>query len=320
MLQQSLNDGDLADTHRPAGPRRLNPPKLICGSLLAFALVLSSMSTAGASTHKKPITVKQAAKQYLADVGPVNTAMDKFSAALTKWGDANGTAAQTTVFVKPAVAALKTFDHRVLTQRWPTKAAGAVETLASDTAAISGDISGLPAVNILSESKWSTTFDRDFTILGTAANIVRKDLGLPLTQSGTTSTTTTTTSARSEAQLTVTWNIKTGLEAFGKIFDDFQAMRSSADGSDLDGDIASCQSLDNDVSSIMAESPIPIASIETLWMTALNELRTGASECVNAFDNLEEQLGAEVVTAQGIADVIEVEKEVGDQASVAIGQ
>ena len=145
-----------------------------------MAFVVGSNALGASASTTKPITIKQAAKQYLADVGPYNSALDKFSVAFTKWGKANGTAAQTTTFVKPMVAAVKTLDHKFLTQRWPTKAVGAVQTLISDTAALEGDIAGLPTVNILSESQWSTTFVRDDTVMAAAADIVRKDLGLTL--------------------------------------------------------------------------------------------------------------------------------------------
>ena len=149
-------------------------------ALMTFTLGLAVKLSAGASTAK-PITTKQAARQYLADAKPYNVANAKFDAAFAKWeNEKNHTMAQTSVFVEPMVAAMSTFDRKALSQRWPAKVESAVRALVLDDATFQGDIESLPAVNVLTWSSWVSSFDKDATIDSTAANFVRSDLGLPL--------------------------------------------------------------------------------------------------------------------------------------------
>lgn len=147
-------------------------------AVLAMTIIL--LPSVASARAAKPITLKQAATQYLRDVGPVNAAGVKFSAAFNKWGKANGTGAQTTVFVRPYATSLTLFDRKLLSQRWPVKALGDVRTLVRDDAGFVADIEELPSLNILNVSQWSAPFLRDGNAMAVSADIVRSDLGLPL--------------------------------------------------------------------------------------------------------------------------------------------
>lgn len=146
---------------------------VICVAVTATAPIASA-STA------KPITAKQAGAQYLADVVPLQTATDNFTVAFDKWAGANGAPAQTTVFVKPFIAAHNAFDHLILTQRWPTNVLIAVQRRASAGAVVVADLERLPSVNVHSLSEWVSKFERDDAARAVAANVVRSDLRLPL--------------------------------------------------------------------------------------------------------------------------------------------
>lgn len=143
--------------------------------------LLDVAATDASTNTAKPITTKQAAVQYLADVKPYNVAWDKFGAAFEKWAKhTGGTAAHTGTFANPMVAAISTFDHKVLSQRWPANARSAIQTLVLDDAVLQGDLEGLPALNNLTLSSWAMSYRKDSTIDSAAADVVRSDLGLPL--------------------------------------------------------------------------------------------------------------------------------------------
>lgn len=127
---------------------------------------------------KKPPTVKEAGKHYLAIVAAAN-------AAITQVGQTVSADSPTTSFttlgqqVAPLTAALEKLDQELTTYTWPSRARGDVRTLLSDDAQFIGALSSASGQNVLSGSSWLTTFESDATQLGTAANEVRHDLGLP---------------------------------------------------------------------------------------------------------------------------------------------
>lgn len=128
---------------------------------LSVAILLGAAAMAGASTHRpKPITRAQAAKQYLADVAPVN--------ALPR---------STTAPVYAATVAK--FDTLILRQRWPSDARLDIRALVVADAALVGDYNSVSSSNVLNGSALSATTQRDNQADTTAANIVRADLGLP---------------------------------------------------------------------------------------------------------------------------------------------
>lgn len=146
-------------------------------ALTLSIILIPAIASAGSA---KPIARKQAAAQYLRDVDPFNASTSKFSAALSKWGKANGTASQTTSFVRPYVASFTLFDRELLRQRWPAKASDDVRSLVLDDAACIGDLDALPSVSVLNASQWSAQISHDENVSGAAADFVRSDLGLPL--------------------------------------------------------------------------------------------------------------------------------------------
>lgn len=146
---------------------------------IAVALSAGVIGGAAAPALASPISTHQAAKQYLADVAPANTALAAFDKAVTKWTKSDGTAAQTNPFVKPCVAALNRVDNQLTEQRWPANTTADMHALIVAIAAVEGDIAGLPSLNLLSVSSWVAAFTRDATVERAAVNTVRHDLHLP---------------------------------------------------------------------------------------------------------------------------------------------
>jgi hypothetical protein len=136
--------------------------------------LLAMASTAQASTHNHGITMAKAAKQYLADVAPVNKTTSAASAALKS---ATSTA-EAGKAVAPMIAAWEKFDSLVLRQQWPRAAKGDVKVLVVDDGAVIGDLSAISEASPLNFSSLSATLSRDGQTSTTAADILRTDLGL----------------------------------------------------------------------------------------------------------------------------------------------
>lgn len=135
--------------------------KSVAAAVLSAAILLATATGTQASTHHpKPITRAQAAKQYLADVVPVN--------AVT---NSDGV----TVYV----ATVAKFDTLILRQRWPADTRADIKALAEADAAVSGDYESASSSNVLNASSLTATTRRDAEAANAAANIVRADLGLP---------------------------------------------------------------------------------------------------------------------------------------------
>ncbi len=146
--------------------------------LLSATLALSAALTLSAApASASGLSLAQAAKQYRADAVTVNNAWAHFSSAFTAW-DAPATVepSKTQSFVTPLVKAFGTFEHKLLTQRWPATARSDIHALGAAAAALQGDIAGLPSVNVLSVSSWLTTTQRDEANLSYAAGVVKSDL------------------------------------------------------------------------------------------------------------------------------------------------
>lgn len=154
--------------------------------VLALLMVGTFVTPALASTkHKvKPkhpsstITVKAAGRQYLALVNPVNTTIATFVSQANGWSDST-TDAQAEADAQPVIKDLQNLQTGLLRDRWPSVARNDIKALVQSIAPLVGDLEGLASLNLLSASSWETTFERDASSTGTAANIVRSDLGLP---------------------------------------------------------------------------------------------------------------------------------------------
>jgi len=131
-------------------------------------------STAGAS-----ITIKAAAKQYLKDVAPYNAAHNKFSSEASKW-TGSITYAQMGKEATPFIAASETFQQKLLSQSWPTKAKRDVRTFYNAISPLEADLVTLSGVSSLSIENWLSTYNTNNSTATSDANLVRHDLGLPL--------------------------------------------------------------------------------------------------------------------------------------------
>lgn len=143
-------------------------------AMLSVTLLLTS-STAGAS-----ITKKAAGKQYLKDVAPLNTQITKFNAESDKWTSAT-TDAQGEKAATPLIAALRTLQNKLLSQSWPSGAKHDVRVLYNETSSLEADLLTISTISDLDSGSWASKFANDATKVGSDANIVRHDLGLPLT-------------------------------------------------------------------------------------------------------------------------------------------
>jgi hypothetical protein len=137
--------------------------------------LLGASSAAQASTHHKGITQAKAAKQYLADIKPVNAVGDLVNPAVK----AATTAAGQAKAVAPWLAIVVKFDSLVLRQQWPTGVKGDIRALVVDDAAVIGDYQALSSASPLNISSLDASLSRDNQADTTASNIVRADLGLP---------------------------------------------------------------------------------------------------------------------------------------------
>jgi hypothetical protein len=139
-------------------------------------------TTAPTSTTKPTpaptITVKTAGQQYVNLVNPVNAAISAFRTKANGWSNST-TSAQAEADAQPLISALQNLQNGLLHDQWPAAAGTDVKAVVQAIAPVTGDLEGLASVNLLNASSWSTTFQRDEASMGTAANVVRSDLGLP---------------------------------------------------------------------------------------------------------------------------------------------
>jgi hypothetical protein len=150
---------------------------------LAVALIASPAGATKHQRHKKApagISVSAAGKQYLADVAPVNAATDTAKSAF----DAATTAPQLAAAAAPLVASIETLNSTMLRQQWPSVAKADVKSLVIAAGAELGDLNSLATINDSNASTIETNLSKDIAATGTAANIVRADLGLPAPAAG----------------------------------------------------------------------------------------------------------------------------------------
>ena len=149
----------------------------VVGASILGSSAAASAHSASAHSATRPITVKVAAKQYVAIITPVNTALTTLVGVASAWTDSTtGTAAAASA--APAEAALKTAQLSLTKDRWPDKTKSHVKKVVKDTAKLNAYLSALSAVNTVDFSSWAAQFTRDSSKLSTAVDDVRNDLGL----------------------------------------------------------------------------------------------------------------------------------------------
>jgi hypothetical protein len=139
----------------------------------AFA-VAGSLLAGVHGHHVRPVNYK---KQYLALVAPANKLVDKLVA---EW-DAKPTPSNAAALkdAGPYIAATETFDNRALRDLWPTGVRGDIKALVVADGQVIAAIEALGSVTVLDSGSVRQQLMSAFTAEGTAANIVRSDLGLP---------------------------------------------------------------------------------------------------------------------------------------------
>jgi hypothetical protein len=150
-----------------------------CGSSGTPPGSLPSTTTTAPTTTTTTIspTVKAAAI-YVAAAAKGNAAMTSFADAAKAWPSSE-TGAEAEQAAQPAISALKQLDTTLTDYAWPANTTTDVHTLIAAAGAVVGDLEGLSSVNLFSSSTWSAQFIHDYDVVGTDANLVRHDLGLP---------------------------------------------------------------------------------------------------------------------------------------------
>jgi hypothetical protein len=140
----------------------------------AVVCLLGISSAAGASTHHKGITQAKAAKQYLADVKPVNAA--NIATHVRAQGATTPTALGKAA--SPWIAAMGKFDSLVLRQQWPSSVKADIKALVVADSAVVGDWNAMSGSSAFNISALTASISRDQQTSSIDATIVRSDLGL----------------------------------------------------------------------------------------------------------------------------------------------
>ena len=155
-------------------------------SLVAVAVVAllagcgggsKSAVTAEATSQARMPSRAELAQTYLRIVKPLNDASDRFYKRTAHWNQQT-TGKEAAKDSAPSIAALRTFDDKVLRVDWPPETAVDVKELVRADRAFIGDLRALENVDVLSLGLVNQA-RQDTTKGGAAGNVVRADLGLP---------------------------------------------------------------------------------------------------------------------------------------------
>ena len=128
-----------------------------------------------------PASASAAAAQFSADRAGLSAATSAFSQAFTAWERSGKPFTQTSSFVSVYASAIEAQDHTLLSQTWPAGAIADIDSVVRGDAAVEGVVGVLPGLpSSASEAAWFIAFDQDAAVGVADANIVRHDLGLPL--------------------------------------------------------------------------------------------------------------------------------------------
>jgi len=145
----------------------------LSAAAVAVPAVIMSAAPAGASSAA-------AGTQFAADRATMGAASDVFDQAFQAWEKSGAPTSQTSSFVSVYVAAIVAEDHKLLDQSWPAGTMADIDAVVQNDAAVEGAVSALPSQTSASLSGWFTSFDQGAATAVADANIVRRDLGLPL--------------------------------------------------------------------------------------------------------------------------------------------
>jgi hypothetical protein len=123
-------------------------------------------------------SLKTAQSAYLADVAPVNSAINAFGQVANGWTSTT-TDTQAESDAQPLLKTLNTLTTNLTDYQWPQVAKSDIRALVTVVANFEGDLQSLSTLNILDASSWIQQATKDDNVIGTDANFVRHDLGLP---------------------------------------------------------------------------------------------------------------------------------------------
>jgi hypothetical protein len=154
--------------------------------LVAAAAAMSAAAVAavpGVALAGGRASVSSAAAQFAADRATLNAASVTFGQAFEAWEKSGGSSAETSSFVDTFVSAIVAQDHKLLGQSWPAADISDIDTLVRGDAAVEGVVSSLVDISSSSYGYWFIVYNEDAAVGVADANIVRRDLGLPLASS-----------------------------------------------------------------------------------------------------------------------------------------
>lgn len=143
--------------------------------VIALSVLMGAQTAAGASA----LTIRQAARQYLADVAPYNAAVTRTDRVISHWTTTTPLV-RAQKDVEPLIKAGIQLQDRLLRQAWPKRARSAVRALYDALAPVNGYLSSLASFSVLNAGTFAATFSTYEMEAVSAANVLRHDLGLPL--------------------------------------------------------------------------------------------------------------------------------------------
>jgi hypothetical protein len=133
-------------------------------------------SSTSISSTSRGVSKAQAAKAYLADVAPANSAGDAFKKSINN----NSTGPQIAQAARPLISAYNAANNKLdqLAQLYPP-AGTDLKALVNSDSHVVADLSDASTVTSTNSGSWIQQLTTDLTSTKSDANIVRSDLGLP---------------------------------------------------------------------------------------------------------------------------------------------
>jgi hypothetical protein len=152
-------------------------------AVLSIAVAAAGTTPALASARHdegpRSVSIAQGGTQYLADVAPFTVARTAFQAEYAAWYTSHGSPSSTAHFAAPFVTASHTFEKKLLSQGWPSRALPAAHALAGQVSVVANDVARLASLSSLTIAVGEATLERDSTVSSADADKLRADLGLP---------------------------------------------------------------------------------------------------------------------------------------------
>jgi hypothetical protein len=147
----------------------------------AAALSVAAATTTTAIMSAGPASASAAGAQFTADRAALSGASNAFTQAFVAWEKSGAPYAQASSFVDAYASAIEAQDHKILSQSWPAGAVADINAVVRGDAAVEGVVailSGLATSS--SDTDWFIAYSQDAATAVADANIVRRDLGVPL--------------------------------------------------------------------------------------------------------------------------------------------